>query len=98
MCIMAIITCITTILWAKIPFKHHMKKKDLGVIITDKLEVTKQCAKASKKANAMLGMINRTIKYKIRGSATIIQIILLHSDMASIQTKRHKLINEGQPG
>ena len=42
------------------------EKKDLGMIITDKLEVTEQCAKASKKANAMLGMINRSIKYKTK--------------------------------
>ena len=42
------------------------EEKDLGVIITDKLEVTEQCAKASKKANAMLGMMNRAIKYKTK--------------------------------
>ena len=33
MCIKAITTGITTISWAKTPFKHH-GKKDLGVIIT----------------------------------------------------------------
>ena len=41
-------------------------KKDLGVIITDKLDVTEQCVKASNKTNAMLGMINRAIKYKTK--------------------------------
>ena len=60
---------------ATIPLRHYgyfmgedprsHEEKDLGVIITDKLEVTKQCAKSSKKANAML-MINRAIKYKIK--------------------------------
>ncbi|KAI0217876.1 hypothetical protein LSAT2_030337 [Lamellibrachia satsuma] len=32
----------------------------------DKLEEVEQCAKASKKAKAMLGMINRAIKYKTK--------------------------------
>ena len=36
------------------------------VIITDTLDVTEQCVKASNKANAMLGMINRAIKYKTK--------------------------------
>ena len=48
------------------PIQTSHEEKDLGVIITDKLEVTEQCAKASKKANAMLGMINRAIKYKTK--------------------------------
>ena len=48
------------------PIQTSHKEKDLGVIITDKLEVTEQCAKASKKANVMLGMINRAIKYKTK--------------------------------
>ena len=48
------------------PIQTSHKEKDLCVIITDKLEVTEQCAKASKKANATLGMINRTIKYKTK--------------------------------
>ena len=48
------------------PIQTSHEEKDLGMIITDKLEVTEQCAKASKKANAMLGMINRTTKYKTK--------------------------------
>ena len=77
-----------------------MNKKDLGVIITDKLDVTEQCVKASNKANAMLGMI---IKYKIkevRCSCKTIQVPskvpsgLWHSGMVPIQTKRYKLIRK----
>ena len=37
-----------------------MKKKDIGVIITDKLEVIEQCAKASKKANDQQSLQNKT--------------------------------------
>ena len=48
------------------PIQTSHEEKDLGVILTDKLEVIEQCAKASKKANAMLGMINRAIKHKTK--------------------------------
>ena len=48
------------------PIQTIHEEKDLSVIITYKLEVTKQYSKASKKANAMLGMINRAIKYKTK--------------------------------
>jgi len=40
------------------------EEKDLGVIITSDLKVSSQCAQAYSKANKMLGVINRTIKYK----------------------------------
>ena len=39
---------------------------DLRVIITETLDVTKQCVRAANKANAMLGMINRAFKYKTK--------------------------------
>lgn len=48
------------------PIETSHVEKDLGVIITDTLNVTEQCVKASNKANAMLGMINRAIKYKTK--------------------------------
>jgi len=35
-------------------------ERDLGVIIDKSLKSTKQCAKASAAANAVLGMIHRT--------------------------------------
>ena len=38
----------------------------LGMTITYTLEVTEQCVKVSNKANAVLGMINRAIKYKTK--------------------------------
>ena len=42
------------------------EERDLGVIITETLDVTKQCVRAANKANAMLGMINRAFKYKTK--------------------------------
>ena len=45
--------------------KTH-EDRDLWVIITEILDVIKQCVRlrAANKANAMLGMINRAFKYK----------------------------------
>ena len=48
------------------PIQTSHEEKDLGVIITDKLKVTEQCAKASKKVNAMLCIINRAIRFKTK--------------------------------
>ena len=42
------------------------EERDLGVIITETLDVTKQCVRAANKANAMLVMINRAFKYKTK--------------------------------
>ena len=49
------------------------EEKDLGVIITDKLEVTEQCAKTSKMANARYDQQSHQIQDQ-RGSATFIQV------------------------
>ena len=38
--------------------------KDLGIIITDNLKSSEQCAAATNKANRMLGYIKRNFKYK----------------------------------
>ena len=40
------------------------EEKDLGVLITNDLKVSKQCIAACNKANRVLGMMNRTIVYK----------------------------------
>ena len=40
------------------------EEKDLGIIIQDDLKVSKQCVKAVKTANRVLGMICRTFQYK----------------------------------
>ena len=40
------------------------KEKDLGVMLTDDLKPSYQCVQAYKKANKMLGIINRTISYR----------------------------------
>ena len=39
------------------------EERDLGVIITETLDVNKQCVRAANKANVMLGMTNRAFKY-----------------------------------
>ena len=46
------------------PIETSREEHDLGVIITDKLDVPDRCVKASSKA--MLGMINRAIKHKTK--------------------------------
>jgi len=40
-------------------------EKDLGVIITSDLKSSQQCSPSHAKANRILGMIKRTISYKI---------------------------------
>ena len=47
-------------------FETTLEERDLGVIIRETLDITKQCVRAANKANAMLGMINRAIKYKTK--------------------------------
>ena len=42
------------------------EERDLWVIITETLDVTKQCVRAANKANAMLGMTHRAFKYKTK--------------------------------
>lgn len=62
-------------------FNYHMKdevlfsdstEKDLGVHITTDLKSSKQCSEAVKKANQVLGMINR--HFVVRDKNTIIQL------------------------
>ena len=66
-------------------------ERDLGVIITETLDVTKQCVRAANKANAMLAMINRAFKYKTK--EVVLKLYkslvrpppaLLHSGMAPV--------------
>ena len=40
------------------------EERDLGVIITETLDVTKQCVRAANKAITMLDMINRAFKQR----------------------------------
>lgn len=44
--------------------KAVQEEKDLGIIVSSDLKVTKQCIKASNTANKILGMIRRTISCK----------------------------------
>ena len=46
--------------------KDVEEEKDLGIIISNDLKNGKQCTEAAKKANQMLGMINRTMVHKTR--------------------------------
>jgi len=39
-------------------------EKDLGVVFSDNLKSASHCQEAYSKANRMLGLISRTIKYK----------------------------------
>ena len=54
------------ILWERNALKQHTRRETGGVIITETLDITKQCVRAANKANAMLGMINRAFKYKTK--------------------------------
>ena len=47
-----------------ITLKSTDSYKDLGIIISDNLKVEKQCKEACRKANMVLGFINRNFKYK----------------------------------
>ena len=56
----------TTILWEMNALKQHTRRdRDLGVIITETLDVTKHCVRAANKANAMLGIVSRLRILKI---------------------------------
>lgn len=50
----------------KTSIKSVEKQRDLGVIISHDLKSKSQVIEAAKKANRMLGMINRSIKYKCK--------------------------------
>ena len=39
-------------------------EKDLGVLISNDLKVSQQCQQAYNKASKILGLINRTLKYR----------------------------------
>ena len=39
-------------------------EKDLGVVVSKYLKAVRQCQESYSKANRMLGLISRTIKYK----------------------------------
>ena len=46
------------------PIEEVNSEKDLGVTFSADLKVSEQCKEAYSKANRMLGLISRTIKYK----------------------------------
>ena len=40
------------------------EEKDIGVIVSDSLKPSSQCAKAVKKANSILGQMSRSVHYR----------------------------------
>jgi hypothetical protein len=52
--------------------KEVTQEKDLGIIVQNDLKVSQQCVKATKTGNQVLGMINRTFKFK--SSDVILQL------------------------
>ena len=51
-----------------VKLKTEAKEKDLGVIIDKNFKFSEQCAIAAKKANQMLGIINREVKNKTKNT------------------------------
>ena len=47
-----------------IELEESREEKDLGIIVTDKLSVSTQCAKAAKTANTVLGQISRAFHFR----------------------------------
>ena len=55
--------------------KVQEEKDDLGVLITNDLKASSQCAQACNKANRVSGMIHRTIIYKTKDVLLRIYVI-----------------------
>ena len=60
------------ILWMQFRYKRCMRKKNLGVIVSDDLKWDKQCVAVVEKANKLLGMIKRN--FIDRSKATILAL------------------------
>jgi len=50
--------------WKVDIWKKVTEEKDLGIVVSNDLKVSKHCSQAYAKANKLLGVINRTIVYK----------------------------------
>ena len=47
-----------------VELEESKEEKDLGVIVTNKLSVSAQCAKAAKMANTVIGQISRAFHFR----------------------------------
>ena len=75
------------------PVEEVSKEKDLGVVFTKELKLAENCNEAYSKANRMLELISRTIKYK--NPATLLNLykslVRPHLDYCSVVRNPHYL-------
>ena len=50
----------------RLKLKTTSEEKDVGVIVTDNLKPSAQCARAAARANAALGQLTRALHYRDR--------------------------------
>ena len=78
------------------PIEEVFFEKDLGVVFSNDMKVSLQCRESYSKANRMLGLINRTIRYKHPTVINSLQVSrqttsrVLLTSLESIFRQRHR--------